>query len=247
MIIGEPILSPANKTFKALLKEKDAKGAFFLAEGYHLVEEAVRSGYAKEIYFASEPFREAPHIPQRELSPNLLKRLSSVIAPEGVIARCEKRKSLQKPGERIVYLDALQDPGNVGTILRTALAFGYKDIYLGPGTASPYNPKALLASQGALFWLSLRRGEGDATLSSLKGDGYAIYGTALRDSTPIDKLAGTASRHVLILGNEGAGVSASLLALSDLNLLIPIGSIDSLNVGVAGGILMYVLSKGGES
>ena len=137
----------------------------------------------------------------------------------------------------------MQDPGNVGTILRTALAFGFKDIVFSKGCAFKYGFKTTQSSQGSVFKLNVV--EGDKTkLFGLKQKGYKLVSTSLDvNSEYLSKINFKKSEnYVIILGNEGKGISKDIQDKSDLKIRIEINEIDSLNVGVAGGIIMYAAS-----
>ena len=141
---------------------------------------------------------------------------------------------------KVLYLDDISDPGNLGTLLRKALAFGYKTVLLSKNSCSIYNEKAIQSSQGAIFDLNIV--EGYTKLSELKASGYEILATEIKGSVDLDNVS-PKSKHVLILGNEAHGVSEAVLKLADKRVKIDIKNIESLNVGVAGGIAMYKLSK----
>ena len=151
----------------------------------------------------------------------------------------------EKPfSDVIVYLDELQDPGNVGTILRTCLAFGYQDVFLSKGCASAYSSKTLSSSQGAIFKHNIKEGNlsPEEDILSLKEKGYKILATDLKSSDPLKEL-NIEKPYALILGNEGKGVNPKILSLADKKVRIEMDGIDSLNVGVAAGILLYELKK----
>lgn len=141
---------------------------------------------------------------------------------------------------RVLYLDDVQDPGNVGTILRTALAFGFKDIILSKGCAFKYSFKVIQSSQGSVFKLNVVSNDKDF-LFSLKNIGYKLISTSLdKDSQFLSEINfNKDSKYVVILGNEGQGISKEIQEKSDIKIKIEINDIDSLNVGVAGGIIMY--------
>ena len=141
-------------------------------------------------------------------------------------------------------LDRVQDPGNMGTLLRTALAFGYKDIFLLPGCCSPFNGKVVAGTQGAIFELSLHfpKNEQEA-VSMLHQAGYRVVGSALRNSIALGDFKMTTTKFALVLGNEGRGMTETLISQCDQIVKIEMSGIDSLNVGIAGGILMYNLKN----
>ena len=135
-----------------------------------------------------------------------------------------------------MLLDNVQDPGNLGTLLRTASAFGYKDVIL-RGGCSQYNEKVLQSTQGAIFSLNIVPFEDEDQL-----EGYEIIVTEIKGSVDLSTV-GKVRKHVLILGNEAHGVSKEFLEIADKRVRINIKNIESLNVAVAGAIAMYELSK----
>lgn len=238
--MNEIITSVQNPKIKEAAKLKDGKSPLFLVEGFHLTEMALRAG-AVELLYAVKPYE--ANRPVTLVSPEVLKKLSSVMTPEGIVAVCHKAALKPISSPRVLYLDGVADPGNVGTLLRTALSFGFTDVLLGQGSVSLYNSKTIGASQGALFNLNVKE---NATLSDLEDlkekQEYALLSTDLNSATSLKELTPRA-KEVLILGNEARGVSPAIQKLADLRLRLEMSGIDSLNVAVAGGILMYELRK----
>ena len=136
--------------------------------------------------------------------------------------------------DKLLYLDGVQDPGNVGTLIRTALAFSYSGVILSKDTASIYNDKVISSTKGAIFSLPIYN---DIDLISLKEKGYEIVSTSLKNAIDYKEYH-FKNKFVLVLGNEGQGVKEENLLISDYIVKINMDNIDSLNVGVAGGILM---------
>ena len=142
--------------------------------------------------------------------------------------------------EKLLLLDRVQDPGNLGTLIRTADAAGVDAIILGEGCADPYNPKVVRATQGSLFHLPLIKADLSEFIDELE---IPVYGTALEEAIPFKQVE-PSETFALLVGNEGQGVSEELLGKTTKNLYIPIyGKSESLNVGIAAGILMYYLRK----
>lgn len=240
--MNERITSKDNAKIKDAVKLKDGKNPdFFLVEGFHLVEMALQAGCAIRL-FSLKPYSSS--VESYLVSDDIMKKLASTTTPEGIVALCQKKKEETSFGERVLFLDGVQDPGNVGTLLRTALAFGFHDVILGPGSASIYSSKVLLASQGAIFTLHVLEVKDQviATLTSLKEQGYHLLATDLKAAVAPEEIP-VYDKEVLILGNEARGVSETVLSLAEKSIRIPMSGIDSLNVGVAGGILMYCFKK----
>ena len=233
----DKITSRSNSKFKNYLKIKENKvDGFILIEGEDLLNMCLESSFSVKELIVLEYLEEYKEIDQVVLSKELYRELSSYSSLPKLIAVASY--SLRKPiGNRIVYLDGVQDPGNCGTIIRTALAFGYSAVALSQDSVSPFKSKVVQSTKGALFHLPLLK----ENLKSFFKRGYHIYLTALEgvDERKISKLE---APFVLVFGNEGQGVKKENLKLGK-SLRIEMSGIDSLNVGVAAGIFMYRFRK----
>ena len=231
------IQSKSNSHIKDLAALKNKPAKYFLIEGFHLVEMAYECGALSEVLAVKDPNLNVDTI---LTTIEVIEKLSTSKHPEPIIGLAKMQEEAKNVGNRALILDRVQDPGNLGTILRSALSFGFFDIYFLPGTCSPYNSKAIQASQGAIFKLRLHFLDQEKTLEELSSLGYEVYGTSLRDSLPLETYSfDKAAKIGLIMGNEGQGVRESLLSKTKANLRISMGGIDSLNVGVATGILLH--------
>lgn len=230
----------------------------FLVEGPRLVGEALTSGTAFHAVFVcpelfSEEYRGLltalpPDVPVLELPPAVFRQLTFTEAPQGIVAVAEMRRwtweDCCRPAlggaELVVAVDGLQDPGNLGTILRAAEALGAGGALLGAGTADPWNPKAVRATMGAIFRFPVAVEEDlPARLTALRERGVRVRVAAARAARPAYEVdwRGPAA---FVLGNEGAGVSPAVAALADEAVRIPMpGRAESLNAGMAAGILLY--------
>ena len=230
-----------------------------LAEGVRLVEEAVAAGVAIRSAAVS-PHLEgsargqalkaslaARGVPLTELEDRTLADLADTEHPQGVIAVIEPpvwgwAQLRVVPGDVVVALDAVQDPGNVGTILRTAHGLGAAGVIALKGTAELHNPKVLRGSMGALFRLPAFTATEAELLSWLADRGVQSW-VAASDGVPIGERPVRPSPHppiCLVLGNEGAGVSPALADQASMRVAIPLAAgAESLNVAVAAGILLY--------
>lgn len=239
------IESKQNSKIKQLLdldnnssREKEKE---FIVEGFHMLEMALESNMVKRI-FSIEKIENIPDkIPQYLVNEEIMKKISHEKTPQGVVAVCKYLEEKQIKNDHILYLDGVSDPGNVGTLFRTALAFGYKTVILTKNSCSIYNPKTLQSSQGAIFILNIVI-DNNELLNDLKNKGFQIIVTDLNSSIKIDEIK-PRIKHVLVLGNEAHGVSEKSLQIADKKIRIEISDIESLNVGVAGGISMFYLSK----
>ncbi len=230
--------SRQNSKIKYLVKLSNPKflkeQKLFKIEGFHALEMAKESGVLKSVFVTKEI--KDLDVDQYVISSQLMETISSVKSPQGVICVCEFIKEKKTFGDKILCLDNVSDPGNLGTLLRTALAFGYDDVILLDG-CSQYNEKVLQSTQGAIFKLNILN---NFDLKSLKN--YEIYATEIKGSVDLSTIS-SKTKHILVLGNEAHGVSKDVLELATKRIRIDIQNIESLNVAIAGAIAMYQLSK----
>lgn len=222
---------------------KHGSASSFIVEGFHCVEMAISSGYAKEIY-SIKPY-ESFGVRNILVSPEVMDKISSSKTPEGVVALCQVKDNPSKKHDRVLVIDRVQDPGNIGTLLRTALAFGFDKVVTSYSTCSIFNQKAIQSSQGAIFYLNIEESKFDAKslVLKLKEDHYFCIGTSLENAKPFESFTTEKDKIAIVLGNEGKGIQKEALEVTDVNLRIAIEGIDSLNVGVAGGIFMHRFAK----
>lgn len=222
---------------KLRLNKYQEETGLFLVEGHHMLDMASKYQRVQSVFTTTELSGLA--VDQYLVSEDILRKIASSKNPQGVVAICQKTVPSPDIKDKVLYLDDISDPGNLGTIIRTALAFGYLDVLLSSQCTSPFSDKAISASQGALFAVNLMM-NGEKELVRLKSAGYQIVATSLKDSLPIEK-SKIEKRHIVILGNESRGVREELLALADKKVKIAISGIDSLNVSVAAGIVLYAI------
>ena len=222
------------------LKNKSVIKEFhkFLVEGIKSIELALKAGLVKEI-FSLSPLDIDEKINQYIVNDLIIKKLSNSVNPEGVIAVCQTLEKI-KPSkmEKVVYLDNISDPGNMGTLIRTALAFNYDAIIVSKDSVDIYNSKVVAASKGAIFLLPILIGD----LKDYHKDKVVITSTLNNESVPLSEVKND-KPFILVLGNEAHGVREEIVKQSDILVKIPMDNIDSLNVSIAGGILMYELGK----
>lgn len=228
------IESSSNKMFKEFLSIKNGErknDGLILIEGEDLVEEAKRA--SKLLYVLTYDYEYALDSYINYILPKkLIERLSSFKSISHVLG-IAKLNINNYFGEKVIYLDCVQDPGNVGTIIRTALALNYKSIALSLDSASFANSKTIQASKGSIFNMNL----GYASLDFFKENRYNIYLTTL-DGKNIDNIDNLKKPYVLVFGNEGKGIKEEHKNYGE-KLKIEINSFDSLNVAIAAGIFMY--------
>ncbi|MED3894022.1 RNA methyltransferase [Priestia aryabhattai] len=245
----DSVKNPQVKAWKKLHNKKDRdKQGLFMVEGFHLVEEAIKNNdCVKELII-----RESTEVPAQwnidgieitVVNEAIIKLLSDTETPQGIIAVCVQTKHAEiiHTAQKVLLLDAVQDPGNLGTIIRTADAAGVEAIIIGEGSVDVYNPKVVRSTQGAIFHLPIVKGDLLEIISLLKERGIAVYGTSLQNGKVYTHVK-PSNEFALIVGNEGNGVSEKVLEQTDQNLYIPIyGKSESLNVAIASGILLYYL------
>ena len=211
----------------------------FVIEGFHLLEMALEDRLVKAI-FSLEPLKNIDEkITNYIVSEDILKKISTQKNPQGVVAICSMRKEKEISHNNVLYLDGVSDPGNLGTLLRTALAFSFKDVILSKGSVSLYNEKTISSSQGAIFRLNIISGD-EQNLINLKEKGYKNLATEIKGSVELKNIK-KSDKQVLILGNEAHGVNEKILNLADERIRIDINEIESLNVAICGAIMMHYL------
>ena len=231
------ITSKDNAKIKELAKLKTGKyrseTKTFLVEGKHLVSEAKASGLLIEAFSLDD-------IPgYTQVSADVMKKISSTDTLVSEVALCKMKEELPLDS-KILILDKIQDPGNLGTLLRSAKAFSFNTVVLGEGTVDLYNEKVIRSSQGAIFKLNIIKKDLISFVPTLKD--YKVYGTNVRNGIDIKEVKDK-DNIALILGNEGNGISKEVNDLVKYNIYIKMDNMESLNVGVAGSILMYEFSK----
>lgn len=221
-------------------KYRDKTG-LFLVEGEHLVLEAYKKGYLQELILEKkETF--SLEIPTIYVTREILSHFTNLETPYSIMGVCKKLEE-RELGNRILILDGIQDPGNLGTIIRSAVAFHIDTIVLSHDTVDLYNSKVIRSTQGLLFHENIIRKELKEILPLLKEEGYEIYGTKVscgKDVRTLEKK----NQFAIIMGNEGNGMKEETEVFCDELISISMNATcESLNVGVATSILLYELDK----
>lgn len=231
------ITSKDNNKLKhaASLKESKYRREYneFLAEGKKSLEMALKYGDVREVFTVKEIPNLPEQLTQYILKEELLKKISSSTNPEGIVFTCNIVNKKPKKMNRVVYLDHVNDPGNVGTIIRTALAFSYDAVILSSGSCDPYNEKVVAATKGAIFSIPILKGELNEFC-----EGREVIISSLSDKSIDLKNVKVPPSFILVVGNEANGVSEEAMKLATIVTKIEIANIDSLNVAIATGILM---------
>lgn len=229
------IESPQNSTFRRFLGIKDGeekKDGVCLVEGRDLVDEALRAGKLTAT-ISTDPSLLVPSLPGYSVTEKLYKRLSVFTTPSDIIG-IVKLDISTKIGKRNLYLDGVQDPGNVGTLIRTALCFGFDSVLLSPGCASLTNHKTIQASKGAIFHVSAGYMEYDELVAA----NTHLYLTCLEGRDELE-IHDPEEPFTLVLGSEGKGIPQEHMRTGERIRIAMSSDFDSLNVAVAGGIFMY--------
>lgn len=247
----ETLTSLKNPKVLAWRSLKDKKGReeqqAFLVEGVRMVREALSSSFSVKALLVREdcdpgfPFPSG--IPVFLLPVHVFQSVCDTKTPQGIAAVLELRVR-SAFGNRLLALDGVQDPGNVGTIIRTADAAGFDGVLLSPDCADLFSPKVLRSTMGSVFRLGFSFPSSlPAELEKLKAEGFSILSSQL-DGDPFYNRKEVAPSFVLIVGNEGNGISEAVKAVATHRLCLPMrGGAESLNAAVAAGIMMYDLTR----
>ncbi len=239
------IESVNNQRVKNWLKLKDKKYRdktnTFLIEGDHLLKEALKRDLVLEIIALDESFKESG-IPFYLVSTPVMKKLTNQVSYSPVVAVVKKLEPKNISGN-VCILDNIQDPGNLGAIIRSAVAFNIDSIILSNDTVDLYNDKVIRASEGMLFNANFIKGNLKEIIPDLKNKGYKIYGTNVNNGDHLKNIDFSLKTGI-IMGNEGQGMKKELEKYCDNMINIPISSeCESLNVAVATSIIFYEINR----
>ena len=220
------------------LKEKKYRDelGLFLVEGDHLIEEAQKKNCIKEILSKDEKEDADFYV-----TPEIMRKISQQVTIPNKIAVCYKLQEEQMK-KRVLVLDGIQDPGNLGTIIRSAVAFNFDTIVLSKDTVDLYNEKVIRASEGMLFHINIIRTELISFLEKNATD-YSVFVTDVVDGEQIKEIA-IPEKVMLIIGNEGNGVKEEIKKYKNHFIKLNMNAnCESLNAGVAASILMYEINE----
>lgn len=251
------INNPQVKSWRKLKNKKERnKKNTYLIEGFHLIEEAMthESESIKKIILRDDVLEETEikkilqEFDERKLvivTKEIADGLAETETSQGIFAvmAIPEQKEKDPIHGPFLLLDALQDPGNVGTMIRTADAAGFQAVILGKGTVDLYNDKTLRAAQGSHFHLDVYEADLIDFIEAFKKQGFPVFGTGLNQEAKSYKEVQVDQAFSLVVGNEGAGISDEVMELVDQNIYIPMkGQTESLNVAIASSILMFYLN-----
>lgn len=219
-------------------KFRDQEG-LFLVEGDHLVNEAIKRGLAKEI-ITLDDFQN--NVLTYKVTEEIMKKISKQQSISRISAVCFKMKE-KEIGNKVICLDNIQDPGNLGTIIRSAAAFNIDTIILNDKSVDLYNDKVIRSCEGMIFNVNVIRSNLENKLIELKNNGYKIIGTSVKNNNLLKDVI-FEGKFAIILGNEGNGVSKEIEDLCDDYIYIKMNeNCESLNVAVASSIIMYEINR----
>lgn len=251
------ITSKENSVIKHIvkLKEKKYRKEFgeYIVEGAKIVKEAIEENAEIKYIIIDENAKSndliEKHLKQHlenidyiQVPNNIFKIISDVEQPQGVLAVIEKNNKnndVDYSSDLILALDDIQDPGNLGTIIRTADSVGLKQILISKGTADPYNSKVIRSTMGAIFRVNIIECDDLVkTLKDVKENNFNIMVTSLQANKSIYEL--NLKQNVVVIGNEAKGVSKEIIDLADNKVIIPmLGKTESLNASIATGVILY--------
>lgn len=244
------INSVQNETIKNIDKLNDKKvrnkKREFLVEGYHLIEEAYNHNLLKAIFTVrEEDFDKFKGVEHFLVNDQIIKKISKTVNPQGIFGIVAmpsfEAPNLDKENIKIVMLDSINDPGNLGSIVRTAAALGYDAIYMSSDTVDIYNEKSLRATQGAIFKIPHYYVSLEEIVKVFKKNDIMCYGTSLRNSCDLEEIK-KINKFSICFGNEARGMSDKICSIMDKNIKIKMeNSVESLNVLSASSIVMYHL------
>jgi TrmH family RNA methyltransferase len=241
------INSRSNQYIKKIrsLKDKKFRDEFnlYLVEGVKLVREVLSLSLPIESIIATEDGFNKLAVAVNEnlvtkVTESVFESISNEVTPQGVLAVVKKQISEKIDNGASVFLDGVADPGNVGAIIRTAAASGYKNVYLAHGSADAYSPKSVRASMGGIFKVNIIEGEREQLIKKIK-EPIVVADMLGKNLFEFEK-----GEYCLVIGNEGNGVSEQLKKIAQHIVSIPMqNGMESLNASVSAGILMYALKK----
>lgn len=254
----EQITSVHNQHVKDWRKLQTRKGrkkfGQYLLDGWHLVQEASQSdqqmlaliGTADELAQHEDIVARFENV--YEVTPEIINHITETNSPQGIVAVVALPDVHAVPKTKKgawLLLDRVQDPGNVGTMVRTADAAGFAGVVASNRTADFFNPKVVRSMQGSQFHLRLVVANLERWIDDFRDEQHPVYGTQLNPQAKNFRDVHPGNNFALVMGNEGQGMATDLLAQTTTNLYIPMrGNAESLNVAVSAGILMFQLNQG---
>lgn len=213
----------------------------YIIEGEHLIEEAIKSGQELCDVFLLDGTQNKFSIEATEVSSDVMKKIATTNTIPRIVATTKMPSDQTTAFEQAIYLDNISDPGNMGTIIRTAYSFGVRTIIVSDNCCDIYDSKVVRATQGAIFYVEVLNFDERELIDFAKENKYQLYTATLDTATSLDA-CNVSERFILTVGNESRGV-AKYIQENSVKFVIPITGMESLNVGVASGIALYELTK----
>ncbi len=243
------ITSLNNEKIKEYVKLKEKKyrkiNNLFIVEGEHLVEEAYKSKRLLELILLNGTDMDID-VPKVFVTKEIINKITDLETSPNVLGICKIDNNNNKlVGNKYLLLDNIQDPGNLGTIIRSAKAFNIDTIVLSKDTVDIYNPKVVRATQGIMFHINLVIADLSSVINELKSMNIRIFGTDVDNGMMPSTISSLEKeKFALVMGNEGAGVHSEIKSMCDENLYIKMNSeVESLNVAVATSIILYEFNR----
>ncbi len=237
-------------TFLAASRKARMEEHLFVTEGIKLTKEAAQTCPLQELYVTETAIKKYDLHSFREpvlVSDGVAQKMSLTPAPQGIFGVFQQPQSSRIPlsvSQYYLVLSGLQDPGNVGTILRTAAALGIKNVFLSPDCPDLYSPKVLRASMGGVFRLAVETRETEEVITFLKQAGVKVWAAALSPDAVPPQQADLKAGSAVVIGNEGRGLTSELVALCKGIIQIPmVPGNESLNAAMAAGILLWEMAR----
>ncbi|MGL5268785.1 MAG: TrmH family RNA methyltransferase [Spiroplasma sp.] len=242
--------NPQIQYLKNLHKSKNRyKSKQFLVEGWYLVEAALKNQAVEAIFLDENESDSYQFLLQDKVkillvTKAIIKKISQSVSPQPIVALCNFQKYQVKKQDNIILLDSIQDPSNLGAILRSCCAFGVAKIFLSQDSVDFYNHKVVSASKGAIFNIAFEYCDLANLIVQLKSEDYYFFGTFLHESKKATNLNQIKfhKKNAFLFGNEGQGISSKLRLLVDENFLVPTtNKVESLNLAASVAITIYSL------
>ena len=237
------ITSSDNEKIKLIEKLKQKKyrdkEGLFLIETPNIIEEAYKNNYLKEIYVLEGNYM-SYDVPCYEVSEKVMNKIKQIETSK-VVGICTKPSNNEIIGNHILLVDGVQDPGNLGTIIRSAVAFNIDTIVLSNDSCDLYNDKVIRASEGNMFNINIVRMDLADAINKLNDKSIPIYASLVNEGEPIENI--NKESFALVIGNEGNGIKKEISALCDSKVHIKTSKVESLNVAIATSIMLYEINK----
>lgn len=236
----ESINNEKIKKYSKLLQKKyrDETGLYIVSTD-HLVKEALKQNIVQEVFLLNGYENRYGNVTY--VTESVMRKLTSLKTLPSVVAIVRKQVTSNIKGN-VIMLDGLQDPGNVGTIIRSAVAFNFDTVIVGNNTVDVYNEKVLRASEGMIYNVNIVKQDLVDSIMDLKLKGYTVIGTKVDNGKRVEDI--NYDKYAFIVGNEGNGISNEILDMCDEYIYIDMNKkCESLNVGIASSIVMYEINK----